>query len=89
MFSRPYSSPTLVLLAVFVVLLVGTQGAARKVIVDDFDTRILYSRGWASQATCPSCLPQLDKNQVHDKTWHFSKYACDVVECDNKLISMI
>ena len=76
MLSRPYSLNTLILLALLVVLLVGTQGAAKKVIVDDVDTRILYSSGgWATQATCPSCFPRLDKNKVHDGTWHFSKYA--------------
>ena len=80
MLSRPYSLTTLILLPVLVTLLVGTLGAAKKVIVDDIDTRILYSpNGWATQATCPSCFPQLDKNQVHDRTWHFSKYACEFI----------
>ena len=80
MLSKNYSLSTLVLLAVFLALLVGTQGTAKQVIVDDADTRILYSsNGWATGTTCPSCFPQLDKSRVRGGTWHFSKYACDFI----------
>ena len=59
-----------------VTFLVGSQGAARQIIVDDADTKILYSSGgWATETTCPACFPQLDMSQVRDRTWHFSKYA--------------
>ena len=76
MIPKIYSLSTLVFLAVLVSLLVGTQGAAKSVVIDNVDTRILYSPdGWATEVTCPTCFPQLDKSQVHGGTWRFSKYA--------------
>ena len=90
MIPKTYSLSTLVSLAVLLALLVGTQGAAKSIIIDNADTRILYSSdGWATDGTCPSCLPQLDKTKVHGGTWGFSKYAHDFVYLRGKLILTI
>ena len=73
-----FSLSTLTWLVMVVTFLVGSQGAVRQIIVDDADTKILYSSsGWATETTCPACFPQLDMSQVRDRTWHFSKYAYD------------
>ena len=67
-----------------------TQGAAKTIVVDDADARILYSTsGWATEATCPACFPQLDMSQVRDRTWRFSKYARDLIACDDNLTSIL
>ena len=62
-------------------LLVGTQGAAKSVIVDDDDTRIQYSSiGWDRNF-------DLNKGRVLDGTLHV--YGCSLIVRDRKLISMV
>jgi len=76
--SKPYSSSTFIL---FLVLLIGTQGAAKSVIVDDDDTRIQYSStGWDRHS-------DLNKSQVLEGTMHV--YGCGLIARDSKLMSML
>jgi len=57
-----------------VALLVGTQGAAKSVVVDDDNTRIQYSSiGWDTSF-------DLDKTLVRDGTLHV--YGCSLIACD-------
>jgi len=75
--SKSYSSSTFIL---FLVLLVGTQGAAKSFIVDDGDKRIQYSSiGWGRSI-------DLDKSQVLDGTLHV--YGCSLIARDSKLMTM-